>query len=128
MKRTKIILLILLWLTSQQTFAKMSVAMLAQDAVPHAGKHAMPVDCHSAGSVSKLHKSNTLTDSSRQYIEPVSSCCQVSCQCSAINGFAVPVKLSGPPFVSHTLSLQIPYLLVIPQAPKTSLYRPPISV
>ena len=118
MKRAKIILLILLWLTSQHAFAKMSVAMLAQDTMPVTGTHAMQSDCHSAGS----------TDSAVGHLSPASSCCQIYCQCSAISGFAMPMTMSSSLFVSRELSLQIPYLLVIPQAPQSSLYRPPISV
>ena len=118
MKRTKIILLIVLWLASQQVAATMSTSMLAQATTPHTGENSMQMDCHSVES----------TDSAGGHLKSASSCCQVYCQCNAISGFAMPVNISSPPFVSHKLSLQIPYLLVIPQAPKSSLFRPPISV
>lgn len=128
MKRAKIILLIVLWLTSQQVAAAMSAAMLPQGTMPHTGKQAVQMDCHSVGSTSKLHKNAEPSGSAHGHLQSASPCCQVYCQCIAISGFAVPANMSSPPFVSHKLSLQIPYLLVIPQAPETSLYRPPISV
>jgi hypothetical protein len=118
MKRVKIIVLILLWLSSQQAFAGMSATMLAQGTVPAAEETATLKDCHSVGP----------TDSVGGHKKPVSSCCQIYCQCSAISGFAMPMTMSSPPFVSYKLSLQVPYLLVIPLAPRTSLYRPPIVV
>jgi hypothetical protein len=128
MKRLKIILLIMLWLTSQQVAATMSAAMLAPGTVPHAGKQAMQMDCHSAGSTSTLQENGESAGSAHGHLQSASPCCQIYCQCIAISGFAMPANMSSPPFVSHKLSLQIPYLLVIPQAPETSLYRPPISV
>jgi hypothetical protein len=118
MKRVKIIVLILFWLSSQQAFAGMSATMLAQGTMPAADKHAMQTDCHSAVS----------TDSLGEHLEPASSCCQTYCQCSAISGFAMPMNTPSPSLVSDRLSLQFPYLTVIPQAPRTSLYRPPITV
>lgn len=95
----------------------MSTAMLPQDTTP-AAEHAMQVDCHSAVS----------TDSADAQLKSASSCCQMYCQCSALSGFVMPVNMISPPFVSRTLSLKVPYLTAIPQAPQSSLYRPPISV
>ena len=118
MKRVKIIVLILFWLSSQQAFAGMSATMLAQDTLPTAGQPAMQTDCHSAVS----------TDSLGEHLKPASSCCQIYCQCSAISGFAMPMNTPSSTLVSDRLSLQFPYLAVVPQAPRTSLYRPPLAV
>jgi hypothetical protein len=127
MKRAKIILLIMFWLTSQQVAATMSAAMLAPGSMPHPGK-AMNIGCHSAGSMSMLQESDEPGGSAKGRLQSSSPCCQLYCQCISIGGIAVFANTSNPPFIGHTLSFKIPYLLVIPRAPSSSLYRPPISV
>jgi len=118
----------MLWLTTQQAAASMSAAMFTMGTMSHAGKQVMQMDGHSAQSMSKLHKSAEPVNSTHGHVQSGLSCCQAYCQCVAVSGLAMPANVSTAPFVSHKLSMQIPYLLVIPQAPETSLYRPPISV
>jgi len=127
MNGVRTILLILVWLASQQVAAVTMLPTLSSN--NNSATHgAFQASCHEAPSSSLASQPEIdVSQVKKSELSATGGCCEMICLC-AIGGHQA-VSISGLGLVSYArqLNINVTYLRHFPQPPSSSLFRPPIS-
>lgn len=128
MKQLRMIMLIVIWLASQQVVAAMPAFSSQQGPVSPEHIQSMQPNCHDSDEIQLMqslsgHQAGTADKPS--HID--SSCCKSVCQCATSCSHALPASLPSMAFSGRSPNQDLALSDSFPHPPEHTLFRPPIT-